>query len=206
MSAWSKKQLGWVRVQNVNGNVAHYLLKSCTSDVIWEVHHNMQEGMEYFLLELRYPCSFDLGLDHHNGWLSDRGGLAIWHVDESTDQNNAQPPKDGTFFEHYRVSLVQGDGLYNLESRGDYKNNGDPRDLFMNLWGHRHDKAYRIDNHGTTQCDGVTWSSEPNTMKYATGFEEYTGITFQVDWGYDVWMGVHVYLEGAGDHSGTMLP
>mmetsp|Transcript_16020 Transcript_16020/g.27127 ORF Transcript_16020/g.27127 Transcript_16020/m.27127 type:complete len:241 (-) Transcript_16020:78-800(-) len=218
MGAWSKKQLNWNNIIHINGNVAHFLLKSCTSDVAWEVNYNMP-NKEYFLLELRYPCGYDIGMDHPKDWLRDRGGLAIWHIDDNVRDAHGYveqslgrpPPKDGTFANHYAVALVQGDGNFNLEERppieqGGLGNKGDSSDLFMNLWGQRSDKGYLIDNSGTTLCDGVTSHSEPNTKSYSSGTEQPNGIKIEVDWGYDTWMGVKVYLDGAGDHRGTILP
>lgn len=210
MGAWSKKELGWAMVQNINGNVYHYLLRSCVSDVIWEIHHNMQEGAEYFLLELRYPCGFDVGMDHPLDWLKDRGGLAIWHIDETggVDQSSGYPPpRNGQFPQHYRVAVVQGDGLFNLEQREKaHANKGDSSDLFLNLWGYRTDKAFKIDNSGTYMCDGIGFHPEPNTKKYSTGVELPTDITISLDWGYDIWVGITVVLGGAGDHRGAILP
>lgn len=215
MGAWTKKQLGWVRVQHINGNVQHFLLRSCTSDVVWEINHNMPDG-EYYLIEHRHPCSFDVELRHHDGWLQDRAGMAIWHIDENSgaDMNQGGPPRvpGAEFPDHYKVAVVQGDGQFNLErhppmEQGGLGNKGDKTDLFMNLWGWRTDKAFKIDDSGTTMCDGWTHSIEPNTKSYSTGIERPTGITILIPYNvYDVWVGVRVELTGAGDHQGAILP
>lgn len=216
MAAWTKMQLGWVRVQPVTGNLAWYLLKSCTSDVIWEITHNMDAG-EYFLLEQRYPCDFDVGLRHSN-WKKDRSGLAIWHIDEAsgaTQKTGDLPSVPGSQYpNHYKVALVQGDGKFNLEHRPpadpsepNLANKGDISDLFMNQYGIRPDKAFKIDNDGTTLCDGVTHHVEPNTKKYSTGTELPTGITIMTpDILYDTWLTVTVLLDGAADQTGDVLP
>ena len=215
MSAWAKKQLGWINIVHIDGNIAHHLDASCTSDVVWMVDHNMPDG-EYFLIELRFPCSFDMGLDHQSGdWLKDRGGLAIWHIDETgaSSQTTGRPPSsDGTQNGHYKVALVQGDGNFDLEARPSFPgqggdgNKGDPSDLFMNLWGFRADKAYKIADDGVTMCDAVTTQPEPTTQAYSSGKEVPTGITFSSDWGYDTFMGLSVFLDGAGEYSGPLLP
>lgn len=73
------------------------------------------DATEYFLMENRQRSGRDAGLPD--------GGLAIWHIDTlgSNDYEQMTPSQ------HYMVTLVQADGLWNLERKTNY---GDATDLF----------------------------------------------------------------------------
>jgi hypothetical protein len=157
----------------------------------------MKEG-EYFLLEYRFPCGFDVKLAHHNDWKRDRSGLAIWHVDESglqKDVNFQSPGIPGRSNVHYMVALVQGDGSFNLErSINDGGNKGDSFDLLMDCKDYDCGKSKKIDNSGITQANGSKLA-EPSTKGYAGGTKYENGITFEVG-GYTPILSVTITLEG----------
>lgn len=74
-----------------------------------------KNAKEYFIIENRQQQGRDASLSG--------AGLAIWHVDESGDNENEQM----TSAQHYECSLEQADGRYDLEHRF---NGGDGEDLF----------------------------------------------------------------------------
>ena len=69
---------------------------------------------EYFLIESRFKAG-------RSATIHDEG-LLIWHIDESQDNNNDQQM---TYFQHYRVSVEQADGLFELETNDDPGSEGD---------------------------------------------------------------------------------
>jgi M6 family metalloprotease-like protein len=71
-------------------------------------------GREYFIIENRQKAGRDVALPDE--------GLAIWHVDEDGDNSHEQM----TSASHYEVSLMQADGLFQLERRrGQIGDSGD---------------------------------------------------------------------------------
>jgi len=124
MSAWSKYFLGWVTPTQVTDNLSNEFIDAAatSADVYQLLPGSPAAGGEYFLVENRYRASgtFDEGLPGE--------GLAIWHIDESRPDNNNEcsPPADCSK-NHYKVSLVQADGNWDLEKG---KNLGDEGDLY----------------------------------------------------------------------------
>jgi hypothetical protein len=91
------------------------------------VSQGFPEG-EYLLIENRQPLSYDQRIP--------LGGLAIYHVDMKTSgwwtqgwPNQANWPQNGN---HYRVAMLQADGLYQLESTS-YVDNSLRSNLFKPL-------------------------------------------------------------------------
>ena len=199
LGAWSKLKLGWGNVVHVKGEGKHtfQLGPACTSETIPYVDHRMKEG-EYFLLEYRFPCGFDMELTHHNDWKRDRTGLAIWHIDESGLQKEVNFQSEGIPGKsklHYAVALVQGDGAFNLEtSINDGGNKGDSYDLFMDCKDYDCGKSKKIDNNGITKANGSRLS-EPSTKGYAGGTQYENGITFEVG-GYAAKLSLTITLAG----------
>lgn len=74
-----------------------------------------KNSTEYFIIENRYRQGRDSSLPG--------SGLAIWHVDESGNNDDEQM----TAGNHYECSLEQADGRFDLENR---RNDGDAGDLF----------------------------------------------------------------------------
>ena len=70
---------------------------------------------EYFLVENRYRGNRDSNLPD--------SGLALWHIDANGHNNQEQM----TYSLHYKVTLVQADGNFDLEND---TNNGDTTDLW----------------------------------------------------------------------------
>lgn len=112
MSAWCKKQLGWltpIDVGSYNPNLV--IPNSEQNPVVYRMWRMGPIGVEYFLLENRQKIGFDKNLYI--------GGLLIFHVDDSRPNNRDE--------NHYKVGLVQADGLWDL-NRG--RNRGDAGDPY----------------------------------------------------------------------------
>ena len=188
MNAYCRSLLGWVEVIDVDYTTDLTITASCDGDKVYRIRHRMasdDSGEEYFLLENRYACGFDVKLQHGG---VDRSGLAIWYVDHTMllgqnagkdviRYNTNKPPDDSAWPEvHNRLSLLQGDGLNQLEKNG---NRGDEFDLFRKDNGPNKDLlAYKISHAGVTMNDGSTLPY-PNTKSIANGVEQSTGIEIE---------------------------
>ncbi len=189
LSAWSKVQLGWVNIVDINTSTQVKVVAACQGDTVYRITHNLKQG-EYFLIENRFPCGFDSGLTNLKDATKSRNGMAIWHIDETNLYVDSQGNPlinfssqgvcaNGVCQQHYRVAVVQGDGNFDIEKG---TNKGDRFDLFRQ----RSDAngqtiAYQIDNSGVYLNSGAKLS-EPNTKGYAgaTGIEYNTGISIAV--------------------------
>lgn len=106
-SAWCKCQQGWVTTINQTANQNNVAIEDVKSG--YKVHRLWKDGTagnEYFLVENRQKVLYDKYLPN--------SGLLIWHIDDSTPNNTNES--------HYKVALMQADGLRNMElnhSRGD---------------------------------------------------------------------------------------
>ena len=122
LSPWTKIQAGWLDPIVIDKSGTFDITASQLSDQIYKINMD-DEGIEYLLIENRQAIGFDSFLP--------QGGLAIWHIDEEASNVEGYPGQEGFLWplnkKHYRVSLLQADGNYDLEQR---KNNGDKFDLF----------------------------------------------------------------------------
>ncbi len=122
LSAWSKYFLGWVTPVEVTEELTGETIEAAAADVYRLLSGSPSSGGEYFLVENRQRAAgtFDVGLPG--------SGLAIWHIDDDKEDNRSEcyPPSDCSV-DHYRVSLVQADGRWDLEKGA---NNGDGGDLY----------------------------------------------------------------------------
>ncbi|KAF2801772.1 M6 metalloprotease [Mytilinidion resinicola] len=99
-SAWCKVNQGWVELDAIefNGRIKLEDVKTGNKVLrLWS--HGNTASKEYFLVENRQQAGFDTSLPG--------GGLLIWHIDDEKT-NNSDPA-------HYKVALMQADGLYQLE-------------------------------------------------------------------------------------------
>lgn len=131
-SAWCKANQGWAAVDNRMGNGPLTIPDVKTSHTVYRLWKDGAPGGEYFLLENREPTGFDASLPG--------GGLLIWHIDESIGGNTNEL--------HYKVALVQGDNLKNLEHN---TNRGDAGDPYP----------------GTSNNTSFTDTATPNSKSYA---------------------------------------
>ncbi len=127
MSAWCKVLLGWNHAQVISEQ-AQYKVAAATSSAasIYRIDFDHENDGEYLLIENRQAVgNFDGGIPEGS---SGRGGLAIWHIDDSVD-GNSDPgdPNAPDPLRHYQVTLIQADGLSELEQG---INRGNADDLF----------------------------------------------------------------------------
>mmetsp|Transcript_17923 Transcript_17923/g.21957 ORF Transcript_17923/g.21957 Transcript_17923/m.21957 type:complete len:583 (+) Transcript_17923:130-1878(+) len=120
MDPWCKIQLGWANIIDITSSGTYEIEASALNSTAFRI----QEGYpreEYLLIENRQPVGFDKLLPH--------GGLAIWHIDDSV-KRVGEPGHPGQLRyprnnKHYRVSLVQRDGAFDLERGQDDGDDGD---------------------------------------------------------------------------------
>lgn len=130
-SAWCKVNQGWATVSNVTVNGAISIPDVKTSRQVHRLWKDGAVGQEYFLVENRQQTGFDADLP--------AGGLLVWHVDEAKPTNTDE--------NHYKVGLLQADGLRNLETG---TNRGDAGDPYP----------------GTSDVTAISGSTTPNTNSY----------------------------------------
>jgi len=156
MSVWSKMQLGWITPTLINVEGRYSLNTSQMNEEAYLIKNGFEEG-EYLLLENRQSIGFDRNLY--------QGGIAIWHVDESSDQNKEGYPEQSGWpanGNHYKVALVQADGKYDLERGYEFRGKGD---LF-----HRHGVNKLVPS------EHVLEGPFPNTDSYQGGHLKRTGL------------------------------
>lgn len=109
-SAWCKANQGWASVVNVTSNGSKNIADVKDSGVVYRMWKNGAASSEYFLVENRQKSGFDASLP--------AGGLLIWHVDDSVAGNTNEA--------HYKVALMQADGLRDMELDHNRGDGGDP--------------------------------------------------------------------------------
>lgn len=111
--AYMRYKAGWCTVTELHTSQPSLPIVS-NSNAIYK-HSKPSSTNEYYLLENRQRSGRDAGLPDD--------GLAIWHVDENgSNDNNQMTPSS-----HYKVTLVQADGLWDMENNRNY---GDTNDLW----------------------------------------------------------------------------
>lgn len=135
--------MGIVTATNVTGNlIAQSVGAVETGGPVYRLWSAGAVENEYFLVENRQRIGYDTHL---------RGdGLLIWHIDDLKSDNTEEwyPTLPGG--NHYKVSLEQADGAFELEHKIDF---GDQSDPFPGLAG----------------VTSFTTSSTPNSDKYING-------------------------------------
>ncbi len=127
LDAWSKTELGWAYPIDITINTCGRIVYPIQiSNVVYR--YNPRKGEEYFLVAFRK----DYGFDHQmfsnlaKDW---KGAVYIWHVDESKGEvfpdrldtslpyntEECVPTQEDCSQKHYVLSLVQADGLFQLE-------------------------------------------------------------------------------------------
>ncbi len=138
---FTRIQWGFVEPENLGADEPDLLVPAVNdTPVVMRLWTKGESGPEYFLLENRRPEGIDRYLPGD--------GLLVYHVDETRLSQN-----DGG---HYRVGLVQADGLRSLEG-GLPRNLGDPGDFFPGTTG-----ARRFDD--DTVPSARSYSGEPSRV------------------------------------------
>ncbi len=109
-SAWCKANQGWASVTNVTTNGVKNIADVKDSGKVFRMWKDGAAGSEYFLVENRQKTGFDASLP--------AGGLLIWHIDDSVAGNTNEA--------HYKVALMQADGLRDMELDHNRGDGGDP--------------------------------------------------------------------------------
>lgn len=122
-SAWCRIRLGWVTPVFDAGPAVKSLRQVATFKDIMKIGYGFVPT-EYLLIENRQPVGFDQQIPS--------GGLAVWHIDEAITTNNTTEGFPGQAGwpgnnNHFKIALLQADGLYHLERN---LNGGDAGDLF----------------------------------------------------------------------------
>lgn len=131
---------GWINVITVNNANATYKLPDNANVALR--YNNPNNSKEYFLMEYM----------RKSGWRSGAPdeGLLIWHVDE----NGSNSSQEMTLQKHYRHSVEQADGLFELEKniRG-----GADGDLFH--------AGFRTDFNDSTTPNSKWWNGATSGLK-----------------------------------------
>ncbi len=124
--AWSKYFLGWVTPTKLAATAMGTPFSQVeTGSGVYQILNGTPQPAsgEYFLLENRQKTgtTFDAGLPG--------SGLLVWHIDETKTTNTSEcaPATAGVCAgTHYKVALLQADGLFELENNTSSGNTGDP--------------------------------------------------------------------------------
>jgi M6 family metalloprotease-like protein len=152
-SPWSKINLGWYSPTVIDQPGQYTINQTETNPEVYRINSGFPSG-EYLLIENRQDTGFDCAIP--------QGGVAIWHIDDTTGYNTQGYPGQGGWpgnGNHYRVALLQADGNYNLEKGN---NRGDSGDMHH---------AAGVD------AIGPGPGNHPNTDTYQDGIINVTGIT-----------------------------
>lgn len=122
------------------------------SGQIYKITHNFPAG-EYLLIENRQPIKWD------SDWTA--SGIIIYHIDEAKPNQKTRgwPGSPGWPANHFRVSVIPSDGLYEIEQG---INMGDQGDFWVN---------------GQVLGPGPKF---PNTDSIQHGIQKATGVTISV--------------------------
>ncbi len=114
LCSWAKMRLGWITAETVATDLFAQPIQ-CYEQTpqVYRLWSSGRDGQEYFLVSNRQKTGFDEKLP--------RGGLLIWHVDETAVHNNDES--------HRLVDLEEADGNGHLDVYADF-NRGDGGDVF----------------------------------------------------------------------------
>lgn len=121
-------KLGWVNPIDINVSGTYDITDSQTTGNVYKISKNYFDG-EYLLIENRNAGGIEPNLVG--------SGILVYHIDEtvsSLDSQSAPPTSPGCAnssvcqtwpWNHYKIALLQADGLYELETTNTYGNLGD---------------------------------------------------------------------------------
>jgi len=160
MGPWTKMKSGWVTPTEITEDGYYELEASEYSNQAYKISSKYSSTDEYLLIENRQPILWDKLLFH--------GGILIWHIDESADNNNHRgfPGQAGWpgNSNHYMVALEQADRRYDLELG---HNTGEQSDFWVN--GSEYFE-------GPLDAQAINYGEYPNSNSYQGGIIELTGV------------------------------
>lgn len=126
LDPWLRLKAGWLNEEDITNNRAFVPLYATTeTDVIYRFGRKDTPN-EYFLTEYRPATGWDADLPS--------SGLMLWHIDENIPKQNSvciPGPITSCDSTHYKVSVVQADGRWDLELGASQGGNpGDPDDSY----------------------------------------------------------------------------
>jgi M6 family metalloprotease-like protein len=129
--AWHKyKILKFSDVDTLMANQTNVeILQAETSPVAYRLWTSGGGGSQYFLVENRQKTGFDSHLPGE--------GLLIYHVDESSPNNDLEWCPGDPAIPHYKVALEQADGQFDMEGCYASPNKGDIGDPFPGWYDER---------------------------------------------------------------------
>ena len=125
MSAWSKIKAGWYTPTTYHATDSKDITLYATGTDKYNIVKIEVTPDEYFLLENRGDNGFDRGLRYANANYTFKGGLAIWHIDNTVISNNPIHPNDNAL--HKGVDLEEADASNSLNDSN--SSNDDPSNL-----------------------------------------------------------------------------
>ena len=118
--AWNHIQMGYVTPTVVSADMLNETITAMTTmPDVYKIWKDGNPGSQYFLVQNRQKVNYDADLP--------KGGLLIWHIDETQDGNSNEWYPGHTNSGNYLVALEQADGNYDLEKD---VNGGDAKDPF----------------------------------------------------------------------------
>jgi len=167
LGIFSKYMTGLVVPRKVNRNGIFQLGASNKHKDAIIIRKGMKKG-EYLLIENRQSTGRDEQMPG--------GGLLIFHIDENrpyqmTEGYPGQPGWPGND-KHYRIALLQADGMYDLEKG---VNNGDAGDFFRKGWLEKLGPDYP-----QLHLDPNKKGPYPNTDSYSFGVKRSNIVIYQV--------------------------
>lgn len=111
LSAFSRSKIpGWLEPIEIETDGYYGIQPAEISGHVYKISHNFPPG-EYLLIENRQPIKWDTDFKGK--------GILIYHVDETVKKQNKRGFPGSTVRnfpqEHYMVSVVQADGMFNIE-------------------------------------------------------------------------------------------
>jgi hypothetical protein len=152
-------------MEEISQSGTYSLEQSFTSNKVYVIRKGFPDG-EYLVFENRQEEGYDQGLS--------QPGLAIYHVDEFASDVSSYPGHQNFPKDHYRVSLLQGDGRYDLERMDE---EGDSGDLFHSgrFSGVGPDGVFLADGSISSNLPNGAYRY-PNTNSYQGGQEKPSGV------------------------------
>lgn len=136
----------WVSITTISKTTTVSLADVKTGHSVVKLQVAGAPSTEYWLVENRHAVGRDADLPGD--------GVLVWHIDDALSNNDSEQT-------HYKVALVQADGLRDLENNSD---RGDDGDQFP----------------GVANVRAISSTTTPNTAAYssaATGTFSLSGIT-----------------------------